>query len=296
MSVKTVKAKINGQSYDLTYNGETQKWEATITAPSKSSYNQTGHYYPVELTATDDAGNTTTINDKSPNFGADLQLIVKEKVAPVITVVYPTEGAFLTNNKPKFQWSISDDDSGVNESSIKINIDGEDVTEGITKSTSGNICTCEYTHTQALSDGEHTIIFSAADRDGNAADQKTVKFKVDTVAPTLTVSSPEDNLVTNEAEITVAGTTSDVTSSPVTVTINGETVTVGENGAFSKQITLEPGENTITVIAKDSAGKTTEVTRRVTLDTGAPEFQSVTITPNPVDGGKTFIISVSVTD
>ncbi len=296
MSVKTVKAKINGQSYDLTYNGETQKWEATITAPSKSSYNQSGHYYPVELTATDDAGNATTINDKSPNFGENLQLIVKEKVAPVITVVYPTEGAFLTNNQPSFQWSISDDDSGVDESSIKINIDGSDITEGITKDTSENTCTCEYTHTEALSDGEHTVIFSAADHDGNIAAQKTVKFKVDTVAPTLTVSTPSDNLVTNEEEITVSGTTSDITSSPVTVTINGEQVTVGENGAFSKQITLEPGENTITVIAKDSAGKTTEVTRRVTLDTGAPEFQSVTITPNPVDGGKTFIISVSVTD
>lgn len=296
MSVKTVKAKINGQSYDLTYNGETQKWEATITAPSKSSYNQSGHYYPVELTATDDAGNDTTINDKSPNFGANLQLIVKEKVAPVITVVYPTAGAFLTNNQPKFQWNISDDDSGVDESSIKITIDSTDITEGITKETNENICTCEYTHTVPLSDGEHTVIFSAADHDGNIAEQKTVQFKVDTVAPILNVSSPEDNLVTNEAEITVVGTTSDVTSSPVTVTINGDTVAVEENGSFSKQITLEPGENTITVIAKDSAGKTTEVTRRVTLDTGAPEFQSVTITPNPVDGGKTFIISVSVTD
>ena len=129
MAVQSVKAKINGQSYDLTYNEGTRKWEATITAPSKSSYNQSGHYYPVELTATDDAGNATTINDKSPNFGENLQLIVKEKVAPVITVTYPTEGAFLTNNLPKFQWSISDDDSGVDESSIKINIDGSDITD-----------------------------------------------------------------------------------------------------------------------------------------------------------------------
>ena len=33
-----------------------------------------------------------------------------------------------------------------------------------------------------------------------------------------------------------------------------------------------------------------------TLDTGAPVFEKVTLTPNPVDCGKTFIISVKVTD
>lgn len=35
---------------------------------------------------------------------------------------------------------------------------------------------------------------------------------------------------------------------------------------------------------------------RDTLDTGAPVFEKVTLTPNPVDCGKTFVISVKVTD
>ena len=56
------------------------------------------------------------------------------------------------------------------------------------------------------------------------------------------------------------------------------------------------GSNTITVVATDKAGKTTTVTRKVTLDTGAPVFEKVTLTPNPVDCGKTFVISVKVTD
>ena len=51
-----------------------------------------------------------------------------------------------------------------------------------------------------------------------------------------------------------------------------------------------------TVVATDKAGKTTTVTRKVTLDTGAPVFEKVTLTPNPVDCGKTFVISVKVTD
>lgn len=71
----------------------------------------------------------------------------------------------------------------------------------------------------------------------------------------------------------------------------------GEKDMAVKTVqTLAAGTNTITVVAKDGAGKTTTVTRTVTLDTAAPVIKSVTLTPNPVDAGKTFIISVEVTD
>lgn len=79
MSVKTVQAIINGQTYTLTLNNDTGKYEATVTAPAKSSYNQTGHYYPVTVKATDDAGNTTTKDDKDSALGQSLRLTVKEK-------------------------------------------------------------------------------------------------------------------------------------------------------------------------------------------------------------------------
>ena len=74
-----------------------------------------------------------------------------------------------------------------------------------------------------------------------------------------------------------------------------ETVAVS-GGAFSKVLTLANGDNTITVVATDKAGKSTTITRHVTLDTGAPVIHSVTITPNLVDAGATYIIAVEVTD
>ena len=55
MAVKTMQAIINGQTVTLTKNSESGKWEATITAPNRSSYNQSGHYYPVTVKATDDS-------------------------------------------------------------------------------------------------------------------------------------------------------------------------------------------------------------------------------------------------
>ena len=124
---------------------------------------------------------------------------------------------------------------------------------------------------------------------------------MDTVPPTLSITATADKLITNKTEITVKGTTNDKTSSPVTVTVKlnsgaATAVTVESDGSFSKDLTLVVGTNTITVVARDAAGKSTTVTRTVTVDQTAPVIKSITINPNPVDCGKTYIISVEVTD
>ena len=303
MSVKTVQAVINGQTYNLTLNSSTGKYEATITAPGKSSYTLNGHYYPVTVKATDDAGNTTTKTDSDATLGSSLKLQVKEKVAPVIATTAPTAGSYIINSKPAITFKITDDDSGVNPTTIGVTIDsGSKITgDSITKKAVSGGYECTYTPDTALSDGSHTVKVDASDYDGNAAVQKSVTFKIDTVPPTLSITSPVDDLVTNQAACTVKGITNDVTSSPVTVTIklnsgSAEAVTVGSDGSFSKALTLAAGSNTITIVARDSAGKTTTITRTVKLDTTPPTIKSITLTPNPVDAGKTFVISVEVTD
>lgn len=297
MSVQTVKATINGQEYSLTYNSTSSKWEATVTAPSKSSFNMTGGYYPVSVTATDDAGNSTTVAASDSTLGESLRLVVKEKVVPVTTITYPSAGAYIISNKPTIKWKVTDDDSGVNADSASVKIDnGTAITSNITKTAITGGYEFSYTPTTALSDGSHTIAINVKDNDGNSAVQKTVTFTIDTVAPILTIDSPSDGSVTNIASCVVSGKTNDATSSPVTVTVNGTAVTVNSDGTFSKTITLNEGNNTITVVATDAAGKATTVTRTIKLDTGAPSFVSVSISPNPVDAGNTYVISVSVTD
>lgn len=302
MAVKTVQAVINGQTYNLTRNSGTGKYEATITAPNKSSYGQANHYYDVTIKATDDAGNVTTKNSSDATLGNSLKLYVKEKVAPTQTITYPTSSALITNNKPAITWEVKDSDSGINPDSIGITINsGTKITSGITKTPITGGYKCSYTLASPLNEGSNVIKVDCADNDGNAATQVSVSFKVDTVPPTLNITSPVQGLITNKATVTVKGTTNDATSSPVLVVIKvneGEdiSVTVGSDGSFTKDITLVEGNNTIKVIATDSAKKQTTVTRTVELDTKPPVFGAVTLTPNPVDSGKTFVISVEVTD
>lgn len=190
MAVKTIQAIINGQTTTLTKNSSTGKWEATITAPATSSYKQSGHYYGVTVKATDEAGNVATKDASDATLGSKLRLVVKEKVAPVITITAPTASAYLANNTPEIKFKVTDNDSGVNPDTIKITIDsGAAITSGINKTDISGGYECTYKPTTALADGSHTIKVDASDYDGNAAAQKSVTFKVDTVPPTLSITS-----------------------------------------------------------------------------------------------------------
>lgn len=298
MAVESVKVTVNGQEYDLTYDSTSGTYKTTITAPNKSSYtNNDGHYYPVKVVATDDANNSTTVDDTHETLGESCKLKVKEKVKPVLVATYPTSGSAISNATPTIKWKVTDNDSGVDPSTIKLKIDdGVDITANITKSPISDGYECQYTLTGPLSDGPHTFTLNASDFDGNTATEVVTSFTVDTVPPVLTVTSPSDNFTTNQSTVMVTGTTNDPTSNTVSLTVNGESVEIGPDGAFSYEFTLSEGENTITIIATDAAGKSSTVVRHVTKDTGAPVITNITITPNPVDAGATYIISVTVTD
>lgn len=306
MAIKTMKATVNGQTYDLTLNESTGKYEAVLTAPSGSSFNLSGGYYPVSVTATDTAGNSTTVDSTHATLGSSLRLFVKENYIPKIRILEPNGGSYVTNSKPTIRFEIVDNEngqttgySGINKGETVLKINGTAVS-GITWETITGGYRGTYTPASDLSDGNCTITVDGKDNDGNSAATASCSFKIDTLAPSLTVNSPTEGLETNQSSVTVSGRTDDVTSKPVTVriTLNGTdqgSVTVGSDGSFSKDITLsQQGENTIVIKATDSAGKETTVRRTVIYSTTAPVIKSVLITPNPVTGGGVYTITVEV--
>lgn len=311
MAVSTVKTIINGQEYTLS-SSDGVTWTTTVTAPTKTSgMNNAGQgpgvgtaaagkgYYDVAITATDEAGNTTTINSTTGSFAEDCRLKVYETVAPVAAFTYPTASATITSASPAIAFRFTDDGSGVNPQSCKIKIDGGDE-QAVTLTGSGTTFTGTFTPSTALADGQHTVTVYAYDYDENKSNVASVTFTVDTTPPTLVLDSPVEG-ITNVEEGVISGTTNDVTSSPVTVTatLNGVDVgdiTVNTDGTFSKAVTWSTGANTVVVKAVDSAGKETIITRIITLDTGAPVFKSVVITENPSATGTTVTITVTVED
>ncbi|WP_400256475.1 Ig-like domain-containing protein [Candidatus Methanomassiliicoccus intestinalis] len=315
MTVSTVTVVTSdGQTINLTYNSINGKWEGSATAPSQtSSKNNAGAgpgvgpgaagkgYYSHTVTVTDAAGNKTTVNADNETLGSKLRLFVTETTKPIVSITSPTAGDTTISNRPVITLSASDSGSGIKPDSGRLQVDGGAV-QNITLTGSGASYTGTYTPPTALADGSHTVTFSASDYDGNLSTTASVTFKIDTTPPSLTVPTPADKTVTNVAKCTVSGTTNDVTSSPVTVAIKLNTVDQGAvevnaDGKFSKDITLKSeGENTIEITSTDSAGKSSTITRTVTLDTKAPLITDVELIEQTTTTGTVYTIRVTCED
>ena len=209
-------------------------------------------------------------------------------------------GAFVTNNKQPIVFTVTDESggSGINISSLVVKVDGSTVS-GTSTTAITNGYSCTYTPSSVLSDGSHTVAVNVSDNDGNTATQKSVTYTIDTVPPTLNITSPAENAILASTTVTVAGSTNDATSSPVSITIkvNGgaaQSATVAGDGTFSKSVVCVEGANTIVITATDGANKVSTVTRHITIDTSVPSITNVSITPNPANTGETMLVAVTV--
>ena len=206
--------------------------------------------------------------------------------------------AYISTSAPTITAELRDNNSGVKIETLVLKIDGVPVEGEITKNPVSGGYNISYTPTEALGDGPHTISIQVSDNDDNVSQETTSTFTVMTTAPVLEITSPSDGLFTNKAALQVVGTTNK--DATVTIKLNSVdqgTVTVGGDGAFTKDLTLaSEGENTIEITATNLAGIPTVVERTVVYDITPPAIGEISIVPNPVDTGATYTISVTVTD
>lgn len=302
MAITKVRVKINGTWTNLTKDSA-GKWTGSVTAPASTSYNQSGGYFPITVEATNSAGTVTTVDATDTTLGSVLRLVVKETTKPVIKLVQPSNGAYISNNQLPIIFEVTDETggSGVNASTVALKLAGttyKDGSTGMSKTAITDGYRFTFTPQAALSDGAKAIEITASDHDGNAAAKVTASYTVDTVPPTLTISSPQDGLATNQKNVVLTGITNDTLSSPVTVTVmHGSasyTPAVANDGSFSQALVLTEGVNTIQIVSTDAAGKSTTINLTVTLDTSVPTIKSATFAPNPVNASASVQITLEV--
>ncbi|MHB8875246.1 MAG: N-acetylmuramoyl-L-alanine amidase [Myxococcaceae bacterium] len=104
----------------------------------------------------------------------------------------------------------------------------------------------------------------------------TSNVSPDVQPPQLAITFPADNATLDLAELTLTGTASDDRGqlTQLSLKVNGGTpATVAvSGGAFSQQIKLSPGANTLEVSAVDPAGNSATVTSKATFNSGVSGF------------------------
>ena len=308
MSIKTVKAVINGQTYNLTL-AEDGYYTLSGTAPSLSSANEPGGYYGVQIIATDDADNETTVNQEDGTWGAQLCLQAYESTKPTVTITYPSSDSRINTCTPTITAQLRDNDSGVDPATVDLRINsGSKITQGapgLTLTPVEGGYDLSYAVPDALDEGQTTISVGVSDKDGNAADPVSITCTIAVTAPTLSLSSPVDGLVTNQADTPIVGTASDdqlprlnlhaYTNDHDQGPVEIDSVT----GAFATHADpdyMHEGVNTIRVHGVDATGLEVEITRTVTLDTKPPRIVEVIGVTDRVHVGAPFVIRVKAED
>lgn len=318
--VASIVVTVDGVNYNLTKSAsDSNVWTTTAAAPSKSSgvnnggngvsIGGTGGYYLCTVKVTDLAGNVTTVtgNATGTTLQKALAMAVKEKTGPTVKTSSPSSGAFVTQSKPTFTWVVTDSGSGVKSSTISI--DGATAVAGTTTDTAYDSRTYSYTPTSALADGAHTVVLSGTDYDGNTTTNTAFSFKVDTVPPSLAITSmgkafqttgyTGEAYLTNQTTVTLTGTCSDangVTLAVKDTTLNTTNNVTISNGSWSYGVPCTNGTNhALQIIATDGYGRTTTINRSIYCDTVAPTISAISLT-NPAFVGGKWEIKVTVTD
>ncbi len=118
------------------------------------------------------------------------------------------------------------------------------------------------TETILLSSGINNIYGKTIDPSANKSlSSKTIKLIYSNEKPKLEITEPTDGqrIQGGDKKIRVSGKT-DVDNS---VTINDVTVIINTDGNFSKEVNLNEGENTITILTTSLVGNVTKIERKV---------------------------------
>ncbi|HCI45360.1 MAG TPA: hypothetical protein DE315_07530 [Candidatus Omnitrophica bacterium] len=180
-----------------------------------------------------------------------------DTLAPDIAILIPANGSLLATAIPAISGSLNDATSGINTSSVRVSVDGVDLTSqaAITQTT------FETFVLDALGDGGHTITVETADLAGNSAVQ-TSGFTTDTTAPVISNLTPANmstitaNVPTVSAAFADSGSGIDVSSAQILVDSVNVTphATVTEAGfSYTPTVPLNNGYHTVAVTIADVA-------------------------------------------
>ncbi|MFC1957812.1 SwmB domain-containing protein, partial [Chloroflexota bacterium] len=217
---------------------------------------------------------TATDNATPPNKASSgVIFVTRDTVAPVIQLTSPTPGALINETSLTVTGTI--DDPAVTTITLTVN-NSDEIIPVQAQAFSWAI--------NNLNTGNNTLSIKAVDKAGNTGTTGAITVKVDTNAPKVTITSPENNYRTNSVSLSITGTVID--APPVTeaiLTHNGATRTIAVvNNAFSENVTLVQGQNTLSVTASDGSNTGDSGIITITLDTTPPVLKVLLSDPTDV--------------
>ncbi|EPZ6092613.1 Ig-like domain-containing protein [Enterobacter roggenkampii] len=263
-----VTVTLNGKTYTATIQSD-GTWTTTVPAADVGALAD-GARYQVSVSAQDSAGNSA-----SATHGISV-----DTTAPVVSIGTLSVDDMLNAAEAQQPLTVHGSSSAEAGQTVTVTLGGKTYTALVGSDGTWTL-DVPAADLATLSQGALTVTASVNDKAGNSG-QTTHTLTVDTVAPTVTISTVADDDIVNNAEQlagqTIRGTTTAEQGQTVTVSFNGHSyqATVGADGSWSVFVPgrdflgLSDGEYTITASVSDRAGNPGSATHDVTLNGDVP--------------------------
>ncbi|MGN2478316.1 Ig-like domain-containing protein [Enterobacter roggenkampii] len=263
-----VTVTLNGKTYTATIQSD-GTWTTTVPAADVGALAD-GARYQVSVSAQDSAGNSA-----SATHGISV-----DTTAPVVSIGTLSVDDMLNASEAQQPLTVHGSSSAEAGQTVTVTLGGKTYTALVGSDGTWTL-DVPAADLATLSQGALTVTASVNDKAGNSG-QTTHTLTVDTVAPTVTISTVADDDIVNNAEQlagqTIRGTTTAEQGQTVTVSFNGHSyqATVGADGSWSVFVPgrdflgLSDGEYTITASVSDRAGNPGSATHDVTLNGDVP--------------------------
>ncbi|HFT0375680.1 TPA: Ig-like domain-containing protein [Enterobacter mori] len=263
-----VTVTLNGKSYTATIQSD-GSWTTTVPAADVGALAD-GASYQVSVSAQDSAGNSA-----SATHGISV-----DTTSPVVSIATLSGDDVLNAAEAQQPLTVHGSSSAEAGQTVTVTLGGKTYTATVANDGTWTL-DVPAADLASLSEGALTVTASVNDKAGNNG-QTTHTLTVDTVAPTVTISTVADDDIVNNAEQlagqTISGTTTAEQGQTVTVSFNGHSyqATVAADGSWSVFVPgrdflgLSDGDYTITAAVSDKAGNPGSATHDVTLNGDVP--------------------------
>ncbi|WP_446488242.1 Ig-like domain-containing protein [Enterobacter vonholyi] len=288
-----VTVTLNGKSYTATIQSD-GTWTTTVPVADVSALAD-GASYQVSVSAQDSAGNSASAT----------HTISVDTTAPVVSIGTLSVDDMLNAAEAQQPLTVHGSSSAEAGQTVTVTLGGKTYTALVGSDGTWTL-DVPAADLAVLSQGALTVTASVNDKAGNNG-QTTHTLTVDTVAPTVTISTVADDDIVNNAEQlagqTIRGTTTAEQGQTVTVSFNGHSyqATVEADGSWSVFVPgrdflgLSDGEYTITASVNDKAGNPGSATHDVTLNGDVPTITINTFAQddivNAAEHGTPLVIS-----
>jgi hypothetical protein len=238
-----------------------------------------------------------TLYNLARNQGTATSQFAVDVAPPLIQIVQPALSAYLNSPTPTISIQYSDND-GINLSTLKVLVNGADLTSLFQKTQTG--ATATLPPSSSLPQGANKIVAQIQDLAGNQANAST-SFNIDTTPPVISFSQPTANSYLGASSMQVVVQYSDdqaIDTTKLSVTLDGSplAITTSPTSATTVASGLGNGAHMLLASIKDLAGNVGSAQINFNVDTTVPTIHVSQPAPNAILNTHVPQVSINYSD